>query len=109
MPTAIKPSLRESSAIESIDATQRHPDKIVLLGILTQGNAQLHVSLGYIEDAEDGSSEVKLFDGQHKAAAQIMLGVKEIPVRVFVNPNKDKITEANFNAGTTLKQVAFDK
>lgn len=80
-----------------------------LLAEFYKGNAQLHVSLGYIEDAEDGSSEVKLFDGQHKAAAQIMLGVKEIPVRVFVNPNKDKITEANFNAGTTLKQVAFDK
>ena len=38
-----------------------------------------------------------------------MLGVKEIPVRIFIDPNKDKITEANFNAGTTLKQVAFDK
>ncbi len=80
-----------------------------LLAEFYKGNAQLHISLGYVEDSQDGSSEVKLFDGQHKAAAQIMLGVKNIPVRVFINPNKDKITEANFNAGTTLKQVAFDK
>lgn len=80
-----------------------------LLTEFYKGNAQLHISLGYVEDNESGSSEVKLFDGQHKAAAQIMLGVKEIPVRIFIDPNKDKITEANFNAGTTLKQVAFDK
>lgn len=80
-----------------------------LLAEFYKGNAQLHISLGYVEENEDGCSEVKLFDGQHKAAAQIMLGVKSIPVRVFINPNKDKITEANFNAGTTLKQVAFDK
>lgn len=80
-----------------------------LLAEFYKGNAQLHISLGYVEDDGTGASEVKLFDGQHKAAAQIMLGVKEIPVRIFINPNKDKITEANFNAGTVLKQVAFDK
>lgn len=85
------------------------PNVSKLLAEFYKGNAQLHISLGYVEDSQDGSSEVKLFDGQHKAAAQIMLGVKNIPVRVFINPNKDKITEANFNAGTTLKQVAFDK
>lgn len=80
-----------------------------LLAEFYKGNAQLHISLGYVEDDGSCASEVKLFDGQHKAAAQIMLGVKEIPVRIFINPNKDKITEANFNAGTVLKQVAFDK
>ena len=72
-------------------------------------NPQLHISLGWTELKEDGASEIKLFDGQHKAAAQILLGVRKIPVRVFVNPDKDKITQTNFNAGTTLRQVAFDK
>ena len=80
-----------------------------LIAEFYKGNPQLHISLGYIENLESGQSEVKLFDGQHKAAAQIMLGVKEIPVRIFVNPNKDRLTESNFNAGTVLKQVAFDK
>ena len=80
-----------------------------LISEFYKGNPQLHISLGYIENVEEGISEVKLFDGQHKAAAQIMLGVKEIPVRIFVNPNKDRLTESNFNAGTVLKQVAFDK
>lgn len=71
-------------------------------------NPQLHISLGYIENAKEGVSEVKLFDGQHKAAAQIMLGAREIPVRIFINPHKDKIRKTNLRAGTTLKQVAFD-
>ncbi len=71
---------------------------------------QLHIALGWIELKGDGNpSPVQVFDGQHKAAAQIMLGVKEIPVRVFVNPNTDVLLTANTNAGTTLRQVAFDK
>ncbi|MFO0507260.1 MAG: HNH endonuclease [bacterium] len=72
-------------------------------------NPQLHISLGWTDIKEGAASEIKLFDGQHKAAAQILLGVRKIPVRVFVNPDKDKITLTNFHAGTTLRQVAFDK
>ncbi len=72
-------------------------------------NPQLHISLGWTELKDGEASEIKLFDGQHKAAAQILLGVRKIPVRVFVNPDKNKITLTNFHAGTTLRQVAFDK
>ena len=32
-----------------------------------------------------------------------------MPVRVFINPDLDILLTANTNAGTTLKQVAFDK
>ncbi len=80
-----------------------------LIAEFYKGNPQLHISLGYIDTNENNNSPVKLFDGQHKAAAQILLGTKEIPVRIFIDPDKDKIIETNFNAGTTLKQVAFDK
>ena len=80
-----------------------------LLAEIYKGNPQLHISLGYIETNENNESQVKLFDGQHKAAAQILLGTREIPVRIFIDPDKDRIIETNFNAGTTLKQVAFDK
>lgn len=80
-----------------------------LLAEFYKGNPQLHISLGYIESNEDNESPVKLFDGQHKAAAQILLGTREVPVRIFIDPDKDKIIETNFNAGTTLRQVAFDK
>lgn len=73
------------------------------------GNPQLHIQLGWIDLSEGNESKVKIFDGQHKAAAQVMLGVEEIPVRIFINPNEDTIIKTNFRAGTTLRQVAFDK
>ena len=69
---------------------------------------QLHVSLAWIASM-GGCSAIHIFDGQHKAAAQIMLGVKELPVRVFIDPDPDTLITTNTNAGTTLKQVAFDK
>lgn len=85
------------------------PNVFNLIEEFYKGNPQLHISLGYIQIANNKESSVKLFDGQHKAAAQIMLGVKEIPVRVFIDPDIDKLRKSNLNAGTKLKQVAFDK
>ncbi len=69
-----------------------------------KGNPQLHLSLSRID-----KNKLKIFDGQHKAVAQIMLGVKELMLRVFINPNIDRLTETNTNAGSTLRQIAFDK
>lgn len=80
-----------------------------LIAEFYKGNPQLHISLGYIDNLETGKSAIKLFDGQHKTAAQIMLGTKAIPIRVFIDPDKEMIRKTNFNAGTTLRQVAFDK
>ena len=68
---------------------------------------QLHVALGWIETGEH--AKIRVFDGQHKAAAQILLGIDELPMRVFVNPDMDRLLTANTRAGTTLRQVAFDK
>lgn len=73
-----------------------------------QKRPQLHVPLGWLR-SEGGKSAIHIFDGQHKAAAQIMLNVRRLPVRVFIDPNPDTLITANTNAGTTLKQVAFDK
>ncbi|MGE3062911.1 MAG: HNH endonuclease [bacterium] len=69
---------------------------------------QLHIQLSWI-DMTENKIKVKVFDGQHKASAQIMLGVRELPLRVFIDPNIDILLTTNTNAGTTLKQVAFDK
>jgi hypothetical protein len=38
-----------------------------------------------------------------------MLGVRRLPLRVFIDPDADTLITTNTNAGTTLKQVAFDK
>lgn len=69
-----------------------------------KGNPQLHLSLARIDD-----KQLKIFDGQHKAVAQIMLGARNLMLRVFINPNIDRLTETNTNAGSTLRQIAFDK
>lgn len=74
-----------------------------------QQRPQLHVSLGWIDLSEKRSVRVRLFDGQHKAAAQVLLGVKELPIRIFINPDQNTLLTTNTNAGTTLRQVAFDK
>lgn len=69
-----------------------------------KGNPQLHLSLARIDNGK-----IKIFDGQHKAVAQIMLGVRELVLRIFLNPDIDRLTETNTNAGSALRQVAFDK
>jgi len=71
---------------------------------------QLQIGLAWIDIAQGSvKGKVKVFDGQHKATAQVLLGVREIPLRVFLNPNLDILLTANTNAGTTLRQIAFDK
>jgi hypothetical protein len=70
---------------------------------------QLHVALGWISSTGLPDVTVNIFDGQHKTAAQIMLGVTDLPVRIFIDPDFDVLLTTNTNAGTTLRQVAFDK
>jgi len=73
-----------------------------------QKRPQLHIALAWWAPEEDGAGPVKVFDGQHKAAAQILLGVRELPVRVFLEPDVNVLLQANTNAGGKLRQVAFD-
>lgn len=73
------------------------------------GKPQLHVSLGWVETKGENAGKVHVFDGQHKAAAQILLRATTLPMRVFVDPDLDLLLEANTNAGSKLRQVAFDK
>ena len=69
---------------------------------------QLHVALAWWHAGNGQPGTVRVFDGQHKAAAQMLLGVRSLPVRVFLSPDPDVLLQANTNAGGKLKQVAFD-
>jgi len=73
-----------------------------------EGRPQLHAGLAWWAPEEDGCGPIKVFDGQHKAAAQILLGVRELPVRIFIEPDMKVLLQANTNAGGKLRQVAFD-
>ncbi len=68
------------------------------------GNPQLHTCLARIKD-----KKVCIFDGQHKAIAQIVLGAQKLLVRIFLNPDFGRLRETNKRAGSELRQVAFDK
>lgn len=76
----------------------------LLVKEFSKGNPQLHLSLARIND-----DKIQIFDGQHKAVAQILLGARKILVRLFLNPNIDRLIETNTNAGSSLRQIAFDK
>ena len=69
-----------------------------------QKNPQLHLSLARVDD-----SKIKIFDGQHKAVAQLLLGQRKLLVRLFINPDIDRLITTNTNAGSKLRQIAFDK
>lgn len=107
-----------------------HDDKINPRGIAQESlrklleeffrkRPQLHIALARLltksnnpnSGVSDGSqlNKIFIFDGQHKAAAQIMLGAKKLPVRIFIDPNLDTLLTTNTNAGDQLRQVAFDK
>jgi hypothetical protein len=79
-----------------------------LIEEFSQKRPQLHIALGWWAPGKDGAGSVKVFDGQHKAAAQILLGSKELLVRVFLEPDVNVLLLANTNAGGKLRQVAFD-
>lgn len=67
-------------------------------------NPQLQIALARIDDGK-----IKLFDGQHKTVAQIMLGIRRIVVRLFIGADYDRLMATNLAAGKQLKQIAFDK
>lgn len=60
---------------------------------------QLDVLLAWMR-SENGKSAVHVFDGQNKAAAQIMLGAKAVPVRIFIDPDPNTLITTKTNAGT---------
>jgi hypothetical protein len=51
--------------------------------------------------------QILLFDGQHKAAAQIWLGRSSIECKVYVEPDSRKLKETNLAAHEKLRQMPF--
>lgn len=89
-----------------------NPRKIINIDKLIEEfwrkNPQLHVALCRFHfEGKAGKGKILLFDGQHKTAAQILLGRTEIPARVFVNPPKDNLKEVNRRAHKELRQIEF--
>jgi hypothetical protein len=72
------------------------------------GYPQLQPSLATLAvGGTTGKSKILVFDGQHKAAAQLYAGKDRLMVRIFVNYDKRRLRETNYRAHTKLAQVHF--
>ena len=70
-------------------------------------NPQLLPSLAILDVDSTGEGKILVFDGQHKAAAQLYVRSQRLFVRVFVGIEKAKIKRTNFRAHTLLAQIHF--
>lgn len=66
-------------------------------------NTQLQPSIGRLKS----NSSILIFDGQHKAAARIWAGAKEIEVKVYIEPEVTWLMRTNLVAHDKLKQLRF--
>ena len=95
--------------IENDDKIQLRPleDKIYPLISSLRHSVQLLPSLGRLDLEE---RKVRIFDGQHKAVAQIVGNKREsIPCIVFLNPDVDALRVTVFEAHTTFLQQRYKR
>lgn len=52
-------------------------------------------------------NQVLLFDGQHKAAAQVWAGRRAVDCKIYVEPDVRRIRETNLSAHDKLRQMPF--
>lgn len=72
------------------------------------GYPQLQSSLAALSiSGERGKAPILVFDGQHKAAAQLYARRERLFVRVFVKYDRERLKETNYRAHTKLAQVHF--
>lgn len=84
--------------------------RLIALRDHLQNHAQLAPSISRLV-----GNRLKLFDGQHKLAAQVLNGANEIDVKVYVSPMQqeaakklfDNLMITNLDAHSKLKQVPF--
>ena len=90
-----------------------NPRSIVDLEVMIEEfynkNPQLFPSLATFDLTSSGKAKIMVFDGQHKAAAQLYLRSKMLFLRVFVNIDKAKIKKTNLRAHTIVAQIHFPK
>lgn len=68
-----------------------------------QRNTQLAPSICRLDE----TGRLLLFDGQHKAAAQIWSGREYIECKVYINPLASQLKETNLEAHQSYRQMSF--
>lgn len=77
-------------------------DKVFGLFRHFQANPILHPSLGRIDN-----NRIKLFDGQHKAAALLWNGHTDLECKVYINPDIRQLNQTNISAHDRFAQTRF--
>ena len=77
-------------------------DKVFELFRHFQTRPVLQPSLGRITD-----SSIRLFDGQHKAAALLWNGFKDVECKIYVNPDARLLNQTNISAHEKFAQTRF--
>lgn len=70
-------------------------------------NPQLLPSLAILHVDSNNEGRILVFDGQHKAAAQLYVRSPRLFVRVFIDADRSKIKRTNLRAHTLLAQIHF--
>ena len=99
----------ETKYIENDEQIQLRPlePKILPLIFNLKQAVQLLPSLGRLDE---NTRTIKIFDGQHKAVAQIIGNNRErIPCIVFVHPNVDELRVVIYQAHTDFVQQRYKK
>lgn len=68
-----------------------------------QRNTQLAPSICRL----DGAGALLLFDGQHKAAAQIWAGRQAVECKIYIKPKAKSLKETNLEAHQSYRQMSF--
>lgn len=77
-------------------------DKVFELFRHFQTRPVLQPSLGRILD-----SRIRLFDGQHKAAALLWNGLRDVECKIYVNPDARVLNQTNISAHEKFAQTRF--
>jgi hypothetical protein len=99
----------ETKFIENDELIQLRPlePKILPLIFNLKGAVQLLPSLGRLDES---TQTIKIFDGQHKAVAQIIGNNKEhVSCLIFVHPNVDELRVVIYQAHTDFVQQKYKK
>jgi hypothetical protein len=95
--------------LENDNLIQLRPleEKILPLTLHLRGSVQLLPSLGRLDTKE---KKIKIFDGQHKAVAQIIgNNKKSIPCIIFVDPDVSTLQNTVFDAHSRFLQQRYKR
>ena len=102
LPIEILDSDDDKNRVVGLQPRYLIPDKVFSLFRHFQTNPILQPSLGRIVD-----NRIKLFDGQHKAAALLWNDHRELECKIYIDPDLRRLNQTNISAHDKFAQTRF--